>query len=41
VRADGKCEFPVALGNFNAGGNTADNNTIAGAMNSAFPTTCQ
>jgi hypothetical protein len=38
---NGLCEFSVVTGNFNATGNTANGTAIAGALNSAFPTTCQ
>jgi hypothetical protein len=36
-----KCEFLVGANNYNAGGNTAIGVLIPGAVNSAFPTTCQ
>jgi hypothetical protein len=36
-----QCELSVVSGNFNAMGNTANGAAMAGAMNSAFPTTCQ
>jgi hypothetical protein len=38
---NGKFEFLVTTGNFNAGGNVANGTTIPGAVNSAFPTVGQ
>jgi hypothetical protein len=38
---NGKCEFAVPSGNFNATGNKANGAAIAGASGSAFPTACQ
>jgi hypothetical protein len=38
---NGNCEYLVVTGNFNTGGNYANGTLIPGAVNSAFPTTCQ